>query len=215
MLTITQRIEYYWDWMECHALITWDWLFSGPVGALGISRILVRTSLCGTNNLLAWLEQAELICQKIVRLGLVPLYVLKALPCLGCKINKIFNGLFWEVLNSTFRKHLKSLTKDIKCVFIRVYVALELFCYWIFCYIFVLCFRNKQKAKSCNCLCQSKRSTETIITPHQSKVLNSTTKGSYKSKILTQNLPVINEWKYLYKKVTTFQFLLLLQVIWL
>ena len=109
---------------------------------------------------------------------------------------------------STFRKHLKSLTKDIKCVFIRVYVALELFCYWIFCYIFVFCFRNKQKAKSCNCLCQSKRSTETIITPHQSKVLNSTTKGSYKSRFLIQNLPVINERKYLYKKVTTFQLLL-------
>ena len=59
---------------------------------------------------------------------------------------------------------------------------------------------KKQKAKSCNCLCQSKRSTETIITPHQSKVLNSTTKGSYKSRFLIQNLPVINERKYLYKK---------------
>ena len=50
--------------------------------------------------------------------------------------------------------------------------------------------------------------TETMITPHQSKVLNSTTKGSYKSRFLIQNLPVINERKYLYEKVTTFQLLL-------
>ena len=178
-------------------------------GSVGISRILVRTSLCGTHNLPVWLDQAELICQKIVRLVLVPLYILEALPCLWCQKPKYFTDDFEKYLIlSTFRKHLKSLTKDIKCVFIRVYVALELFCYWIFCYTFVFCFRNKQKAKSCNCLCQSKRSTETIITPHQSKVLNSTTKGSYKSRFLIQNLPVINERKSLYKKVTTFQLLL-------
>ena len=170
-------------------------------GSVGISRILVRTSLCGTHNLPVWLDQAELICQKIVRLVLVPLYILEALPCLWCQKPKYFTDDFEKYLIlSTFRKHLKSLTKDIKCVFIRVYVALELFCYWIFCYTFVFCFRNKQKAKSCNCLCQSKRSTETIITPHQSKVLNSTTKGSYKSRFLIQNLPVINERKYFYKK---------------
>ena len=139
----------------------------------------------------------------------MPLHVLEVLPCLGCKKTKYFTGDFEKYLIlSAFHKHLKGLTKDIRCVFIHVCVALELFCYWIFCYIFVLCFRNKQKAKSCNCLCQSKRSTETIITPHQSKVLNSTTKGSYKSRFLIQNLPFINERKYLYKKVTAFQLLL-------
>ena len=140
------------------------------------------------------MEQVELICQKMVRwrLVLVPLYVLEALRCLWCQNQNQFEKY---LILSTFHKHLKSLTKDIKCVFIRVCVALELFCYWIFCYIFVLYFRNKQKAKICNCLCQSKRSTETIITPHQSKVLNSTTKGSYKSRFSIQNLPSINERK--------------------
>ena len=121
----------------------------GFIWPLGTSRILVRTSLCCTHNLPAWLEQADLICQKMVRLVLMPLYVLEALPCLWCQKPKYFTDDFEKYLIlSTFRKHLKSLTKDIKCVFIRVYVALELFCYWIFCYIFVFCFRNKQKAKS-------------------------------------------------------------------
>ena len=118
------------------------------------------------------------------------------------------------MLRSILILHLKSLTKDIKCVFICVCVALELFCYWMFCYIFVFSFRNKQKTKSYNCLCQSERSTETnylLHNPHQSKVFsfwkNKQYQGVIQIKVFNTEFNkslFINHKELLWKKVCNF-----------